>query len=81
MQDIIEKARTLSSNVSPRAARDLNKVAKAWAFIEGRGFVIPEDLQAVAVSVLNHRLSGDNNQTHQSGFELAREIIKSVQVP
>ncbi|MBC86158.1 MAG: AAA family ATPase [Bdellovibrionaceae bacterium] len=80
LQDVIEKARTVANGVSPRAAKDLHRVSKAWALIEGRDFVIPEDLQAVTVSVLNHRLKADNGHSQTSGFELAREIIQSVPV-
>ena len=82
IQDIIEKARALSNGVSPRAARDLNRVAKAWALTEGRDFVIPEDVQAVAVPVLNHRISaGQFNSSQGTGYDIAAEIIGSVSVP
>ncbi|MCB0389668.1 MAG: AAA family ATPase [Bdellovibrionales bacterium] len=81
LQDIVEKSRTLSLGLSPRAVRDFSRAAKAWAFIEGRDFVIPEDIQAVAVAVMNHRLLSFNHSTNVDGYELAQEIIHSVIVP
>ncbi|MCB0356539.1 MAG: MoxR family ATPase [Bdellovibrionales bacterium] len=81
LQDLAEKSRTLAMGLSPRALRDFSRAAKAWAFIEGRDFVIPEDIQAVAVSVMNHRLNSSHSEEGQSGVELANEIIHSVTVP
>ncbi len=42
--------------LSPRAGIALLRAAKAWAVIDGRSFLIPEDLQAVLASVVDHRL-------------------------
>ena len=42
--------------LSPRAGLGLLNAAKAWVFIEGRDHVLPEDIQAVLPSVVNHRL-------------------------
>jgi len=42
--------------LSPRASIALSRAAKAWAYIEGRNFVLPEDVQAVFASVTDHRL-------------------------
>ena len=81
LQDIVEKSRTLSWGLSPRAARDFNKAAKAYAFIEGRSFVIPEDYQAVGVAVMNHRLRSHEDFGDKSSDQLAQEIIQSVPIP
>lgn len=81
LQDIVEKSRTLSWGLSPRAARDFNKAAKAYAFIEGRSFVIPEDYQAVGVAVMNHRLRSHEDMGDKSADQLAQEIIHSVPIP
>ncbi len=81
LQDIIEKSRTLSWGLSPRAARDFNKAAKAYAFIEGRNFVIPEDYQAVGVAVMNHRLRTQDDFADKNPIELSQEILKSVPTP
>lgn len=42
--------------LSPRAGIALLRAAKAWAVIDGRSFLIPEDLQAVLASIVDHRL-------------------------
>lgn len=81
LQDIVEKSRTLSWGLSPRAARDFNKAAKAHAFIEGRAYVIPEDYQAVGVAVMNHRLHSHEAVGQKSPQHLAQEIIQSVPTP
>lgn len=81
LQDIVEKSRTLSWGLSPRAARDFNKAAKAHAFIEGRTYVIPEDYQAVAVAVMNHRLRSHENFGEKNSIQLAQEIIHAVPIP
>jgi MoxR-like ATPase len=41
---------------SPRAGIALLRVSRAWAYIDGRGYVIPDDVKAVARAVLNHRI-------------------------
>jgi 4-hydroxy-tetrahydrodipicolinate reductase len=42
--------------LSPRAGQGLVRMAKAWAYLEGRTYVIPEDVQAIFVAVTEHRL-------------------------
>jgi MoxR-like ATPase len=81
LQDIVEKSRTLSWGLSPRAARDFNNAAKSYAFIEGRAFVIPEDYQAVGVAVMNHRLRSHEDFGDKGAEQLAQEIIHSVPIP
>src|SRR3546814_14545630 len=46
----------LRQGLSPRAGLGLRRAAQAWALIEGRSGVIPEDVQAVFAAVVNHRL-------------------------
>ena len=81
LQDIVEKSRTLSWGLSPRAARAFNCAAKAYAFIEKRSFVIPEDYQAVGVAVMNHRLQSHEDMDQKSPMQLSLEIINSVPIP
>ncbi|MNL89996.1 hypothetical protein D3C87_2206940 [compost metagenome] len=57
----------------------LIKAAKAWAFLEGRDYVRPEDVQAVLVSVLGHRLGG--NHGIKKGREWAVALQQSTRVP
>ncbi len=60
--------------LSPRAGLALMATAKAWAWMEGRDYVIPEDIQAVFVSVADHRL-----QAKEKG-QSVRELLTSTQV-
>jgi MoxR-like ATPase len=63
--------------LSPRGGLALIKAAKAWAFLHGRDFVLPEDVQAVWVSVASHRLvsqSGGSLEQDQSVEELLNQI-------
>jgi MoxR-like ATPase len=49
--------------LSPRAGLALLNAAKAWAFLDHRDSVIPEDLQAVLAAVAGHRLSSSSNDS------------------
>lgn len=49
-----------AASLSPRASMALAKAARSWAFIDGRDFVMPEDVQAVFASVCQHRLGLHN---------------------
>ncbi|MCB1724461.1 MAG: AAA family ATPase [Chromatiaceae bacterium] len=63
--------------LSPRAGLALLRAARAWALIDGRLLVVPEDVQAVLPSVAGHRLvnlDGDNT-------ELITDLIQTVTVP
>jgi MoxR-like ATPase len=61
--------------LSPRAGLSLQAAARAWALMEGRDHVLPEDVQAVAPMVIRHRL-GD----HATGDAAVRELLQSVPV-
>ena len=78
--DLVEKSRELSDGLSPRASQELKRAAQASAFIEGRDFVIPEDVQRVAVAVMNHRIGSDHTGVHTNSMALAKDILKSVSV-
>ena len=65
-QAIINFTRTSSDyhcGLSPRAGLALLNAAKAWAFMDQRDAVIPEDLQAVLAAVAGHRLRSGNNDS------------------
>lgn len=67
--------REVTLGLSPRGLLTWQRVAQAFAHLQGRDFVIPDDIQRVAVPVLEVRLAGD--------FEGARRIIENIlsQVP
>ncbi len=73
----------ISFGASPRASISLARAARAYAFIHGRGYVIPEDVIAVCHDVLRHRIgvtyeAEANNITTD---EIITEILDKVQVP
>lgn len=51
-----DEAKYIMFGVSPRASINLNLAAKAVAFMDGRDFVLPEDIKEIAEDVLNHRI-------------------------
>ena len=75
--------RNLTLGASPRASLALASAARAWAYLEGRDYVIPEDVQAVAPAVLTHRLvlSLDASLRKVTVEEVLRECLQSVPVP
>jgi MoxR-like ATPase len=68
---------------SPRASINLAKAARAYAFIKHRGYVVPEDVRAVAHDVLRHRigLSYEAEASNISSEEIVSKIINKVEVP
>jgi MoxR-like ATPase len=64
--------------LSPRAGLALLSAAKSWAMIHNRQEVLPEDLQAVIPSVVNHRLV---LQETVSSSDAGRQILQHVNVP
>lgn len=71
------ETQSLAASLSPRASMALAKSARAWAYIEGRDFVLPEDVQAVFSSVCQHRLGLHS----ESGNNQIADILKHVLVP
>ena len=68
---------------SPRASINLAKASRAYAFVKHRGYVVPEDVRAVAYDVLRHRigLSYEAEATNLTAEEVVREVLNKVQVP
>ena len=68
---------------SPRASINLAKAARAYAFLRRRGYVVPEDVRAVAHDVLRHRigLSYEAEANNVSNEEIVSQIINKVEVP
>jgi MoxR-like ATPase len=73
----------LRLGASPRATLQLVRAAKAQAALAGRGFVVPDDVQAVAVSVLAHRLllSPDAQAARRSAVDIVRNLVGRHAVP
>ena len=68
---------------SPRASISLAKAARAYAFIKHRGYVVPEDVRAIAHDVLRHRigLSYEAEASNITSEEIVSKIINKVEVP
>jgi MoxR-like ATPase len=73
----------INFGASPRGSISLAKAAKCYAFIQGRGFVIPEDVRAIIKDVLRHRIG----LTYEAEADLITsetiidKIVSAVQVP
>jgi len=63
------------NGLSPRAGIAILKAAKAWALIEGRKHVLPEDLQAIIPSTVDHRLQSQENELP------SRQLLEAVAIP
>ncbi|MDC1067728.1 MoxR family ATPase [Candidatus Kapabacteria bacterium] len=68
---------------SPRATVNLAKAAKSYAFIKRRGYVIPEDIRAVALDVMRHRvgITYEAEAENITQEDIVKEILNKVQVP
>lgn len=74
----------LELGTSPRGALALRRAAQSNAFIEGRDFVIPDDIKKVAIPVLVHRLilkSITNESESETSEKVVQEILDRVPVP
>ena len=68
---------------SPRASINLALAARSYAFIKRRGYVIPEDVRAVAHDVLRHRigLTYEAEASNMTSDEIVSKILNKVEVP
>ncbi|MBE5971939.1 MAG: MoxR family ATPase [Lachnoclostridium sp.] len=84
MMDIIEKTRTESrfvTGVSTRGAIALYKASQAKAALEGRDYVIPEDVLAVAPYVLSHRIISKGAESFADAKLYLNRMIETIPVP
>lgn len=66
------------AGLSPRAAIGLLRSARAWALLDGRKSVIPEDVQAVTPAVVGHRLRADGES---ASAEAGERLVAAVPIP
>ncbi|MBN2407456.1 MAG: AAA family ATPase [Elusimicrobia bacterium] len=80
---IKDTARLIEYGASPRASIYLAEAARAYAFIKGRGFVIPEDIKEISCDVLRHRiiLSYEAEAEEMVADEVVERILAHVEVP
>lgn len=67
--------------LSPRAGLGLLRAARSWALIDGRSYVIPEDVQAVLPACVPHRLLSGEDNGPAGHVEIADFILQAVSVP
>ena len=78
-----ELSTMITFGASPRASINLAKASRAYAFIKRRGYVVPEDVRAVAHDVLRHRigLSYEAEANNITTEDIVSQIINKVEVP
>jgi MoxR-like ATPase len=69
-----------ATGLSPRAGLNVLHAARAWALLDGRNFVIPEDIQAVLPSVVAHRLQPPGGQRIVDFDEAVRRLLGQVAI-
>ena len=76
-------ASIISFGASPRASISMAIAARAYAFLKGRGYVIPEDVRAICHDVLRHRigLSYEAEANNISADEVVSQILDKIAVP
>jgi len=79
----LDLARLIEFGASPRATINLTLAAKAWALLQGRSYVIPDDIKAIGTDVLRHRiiLSYEAEAQGRSTDDLVRSVFDHVPVP
>lgn len=73
----------LELGVSPRGSLGIFKLSQAWAAIQGRDYVIPDDVKVVAPYVLKHRmvLKSENRLRGREPESIVSEILSRIEVP
>ncbi len=73
----------ISFGASPRASISLARASRAYAFLQGRGYVIPEDVRAVCHDVMRHRigLTYEAEANNINADEVITDILDKVAVP
>ncbi|MTG97930.1 MULTISPECIES: AAA family ATPase [Myroides] len=80
----LEKLKPLISfGASPRGSINLATAAKCYAFIKRRGYVIPEDVRAVVVDVLRHRIgvTYEAEAENITSLDIINQIVNEIEVP
>ena len=77
------RSKQIELGASPRASLALMMASKATAAINGRDFVIPEDLKAVGKSILKHRiiLTAETEMEGISEDEVLNELFATIEIP
>jgi MoxR-like ATPase len=81
LQNLVANVRSQFQSLSPRAVLSIAKAARAYALIEGREFVTPDDIQTIAVPTINHRLMSQDDPQGIKGTQRAKDIVMKTQIP
>ena len=84
VQALVNYTRTsaeYANGLSPRAALAIVHAARAWALMESRAHVVPEDVQAVLPGVVSHRLTSSSDVGRAGGADVALHLMKQVAIP
>jgi len=76
-------AQLISYGASPRASINLALGAKAYAFVKRRGYVIPEDVRAISLDVLRHRVAVtyEAEAEEVTSEQVVQEVLNKIEVP
>jgi MoxR-like ATPase len=75
------KSGQFRTGLSPRAGLALLACAKAWAFIQGRDYVLPEDVQSVTPWVGAHRLRPNDPEEYADPLRLLQDRLAEIPIP
>jgi MoxR-like ATPase len=80
---LYDLGKLIQYGASPRATIYLSLAAKAYAFIRGRGYVIPQDVKSIGADVLRHRIitSYEAEAEEITSDDIIRKIFAEVEVP
>jgi MoxR-like ATPase len=81
--NLAELKQLISFGASPRGSINLAKAAKCYAFIKRRGYVVPEDVRAVVLDVLRHRI-GITYEAEAENYtteDIVNKIVNTIEVP
>jgi MoxR-like ATPase len=79
----LESDSLIQFGASPRATISLTLASKGWAFLQGRGYVTPQDVKTIAMDVLRHRVivSYEAEAEGKTSEDIVQEILDTLPVP
>jgi MoxR-like ATPase len=81
--DLSSMSNLIQYGASPRASIFLNRAAKAYAFLQGRGYVVPHDIKTIGPDVLRHRLilSYEAEAENVTPDDVLQKLFDTIEVP
>ena len=76
----VSESRAITEGVSPRGTLALLRASQGYAMVQGRDFVVPEDIKTVAVPVLTHRMISETSYTEEKETFI-RGLLNSIELP